>query len=90
MDKGSFTPRRAAARPGLAGTLPHTLTAGLARQGVPHAVAAHVGVLPPVSSLFAAILGVNPVQHMLARPASCPRCLPQRGRRSPAASSSRT
>jgi hypothetical protein len=29
-------------------------------------VAQHIGSLPPVSSLFAAVLGVNPVQHLLA------------------------
>jgi MFS family permease len=51
---------------GLASTLPRTLTSGLARQGVPAAVAHQVGTLPPVSSLFAAVLGVNPVQHVLA------------------------
>jgi MFS family permease len=50
---------------GLASSLPRTLTAGLQQQGVPHAVAAQVGSLPPVSSLFAAQLGVNPVQHLL-------------------------
>jgi MFS family permease len=51
---------------GLAGTLPRTLTGGLERQGVAHAVAQHLGSLPPVSSLFAAVLGVNPLQHLLA------------------------
>jgi MFS family permease len=51
---------------GLAGTLPRTLTSGLERQGVSHAVAQHLGSLPPVSSLFAAVLGVNPLQHLLA------------------------
>ena len=50
---------------GLATNLPHTLTAGLVHQGVPHAVAHQVGALPPVSSLFAAVLGVNPVSHLL-------------------------
>ena len=50
---------------GLAGSLPRTLTAGLRQQGVPAGVAAHVGSLPPVSSLFAAQLGVNPVRHLL-------------------------
>jgi MFS family permease len=50
---------------GLASTLPHTLTTGLQQQGVSHAIAARVGALPPVTSLFAAILGVNPVQHLL-------------------------
>jgi MFS family permease len=51
---------------GLASTLPQTLTRGLDRHGVPYAVAHQIGSLPPVSSLFAAILGVNPVQHLLA------------------------
>ncbi|MGH2896375.1 MAG: MFS transporter, partial [Solirubrobacteraceae bacterium] len=50
---------------GLATTLPHTLTSGLEQQGVTHAVAHQVGALPPVSSLFAAVLGVNPVAHLL-------------------------
>ncbi|HXW88589.1 MAG TPA: MFS transporter [Streptosporangiaceae bacterium] len=51
---------------GLAGTLPQTLTRGLTMHGVPAAVAHQIGSLPPVSSLFAAVLGVNPVQHLLA------------------------
>jgi MFS family permease len=51
---------------GLAGALPKTLTGGLLRLGVPHAVAHHVGTLSPVSSLFAALLGVNPIHHLLA------------------------
>jgi hypothetical protein len=50
---------------GLASSLPHTLTGGLHQQGVPADVAAQVGSLPPVSSLFAAQLGVNPIQHLL-------------------------
>jgi len=51
---------------GLAGSLPQTLTSGLQRHGVARAVAHQIGSLPPVSSLFAAVLGVNPVQHLLA------------------------
>jgi MFS family permease len=51
---------------GLASNLPQTLTSGLQNRGVPHAVAHHIGALPPVSSLFASVLGVNPVQHLLA------------------------
>jgi MFS family permease len=51
---------------GLSSTLPTTLTAGLVRHGVPHGVAAHIGSLPPVASLFAAVLGVNPLGHLLA------------------------
>jgi MFS family permease len=51
---------------GLAGSLPRRLTSGLQQQGVPSAIAHQIGALPPVSSLFAAVLGVNPVQHLLA------------------------
>jgi MFS family permease len=51
---------------GLASALPRTLAGGLIRQGVPPAAAAHIGGLPPVSSLFAAVLGVNPLAHLLA------------------------
>ena len=51
---------------GLASSLPKTLTSGLQHQGVPHGVAHHIGALPPVSSLFSAVLGVNPLRHLLA------------------------
>jgi MFS family permease len=51
---------------GLASSLPGTLTSGLRRQGVPSGVAHQIGALPPVASLFAAVLGVNPVGHLLA------------------------
>jgi hypothetical protein len=51
---------------GLTGTLSTTLTNGLHRHGVTQSVAQHVGSLPPVASLFAALLGVNPIQHLLA------------------------
>jgi MFS family permease len=51
---------------GLAASLPKTLTSGLRQHGVPPAIAHHIGTLPPVSSLFAAVLGVNPLQHLLA------------------------
>ena len=51
---------------GLASTLPTTLTNGLTAHGVPHALAAKVGAAPPVSSLFAAFLGYNPVHQLLA------------------------
>jgi MFS family permease len=50
---------------GLAATLPHTLTSGLLQQGVPADVATRIGALPPVSSLFAAQLGVNPIRQLL-------------------------
>src|ERR1700759_5478053 len=51
---------------GLASSLPKTLTAGLQQQGVAHSVAQQIGSLPPVSSLFASVLGVNPVQRLLS------------------------
>jgi MFS family permease len=50
---------------GLATSLPHTLSAGLRAQGVPAADATHVATLPPVSTLFAAFLGDNPIGHLL-------------------------
>src|SRR5215467_7001830 len=51
---------------GLASTLPRTLTSGLTAQGVPVAVATHVSHLPPVSTMFAALLGYNPIKNLLA------------------------
>jgi len=51
---------------GLAATLPHTLAAGLHAQGVPLGTADQVSRLPPVATVFAALLGYNPVQHLLA------------------------
>jgi EmrB/QacA subfamily drug resistance transporter len=51
---------------GLAQSLPSRLTAGLTAHGVPASVAHHVAHLPPVTSLFAAFLGTNPVTQLLA------------------------
>jgi MFS family permease len=51
---------------GLAATLPRTLTSGLRAQGVPLSVASHVAHLPPVSTLFSALLGYNPIRNLLA------------------------
>jgi MFS family permease len=51
---------------GLSGSLPSTLSNGLIKVGVPTGVAHQVATLPPVSSLFASVLGVNPIQHLLA------------------------
>jgi MFS family permease len=51
---------------GLASHLPQTLSSGLQAQGVPAGVAGTVASLPPVSTLFAAFLGQNPVGHLLA------------------------
>jgi hypothetical protein len=50
---------------GLAATLPHAMTTGLEAHGVPAAAANHAAHLPPVSILFAAFLGYNPIQHLL-------------------------
>ena len=50
---------------GLAASLPHTLTAGLKAHGVSAVAAGRVGHLPPVSILFAAFLGYNPIQSLL-------------------------
>ena len=51
---------------GLASSLPVTLASGLRQHGVASGVAHQVAALPPVSSLFAAVLGVNPLGHLLA------------------------
>ena len=50
---------------GLASSLPTTLSHGLIAQGVPPADAARVAALPPVSIMFAALLGYNPIQSLL-------------------------
>jgi len=51
---------------GLSRTLPSTLSSGLTKVGVPAGVAHQVATLPPVASLFASVLGVNPIGHLLA------------------------
>jgi MFS family permease len=51
---------------GLASSLPSTLHAGLVAHGVPNAAAVRISHLPPVSSLFAAFLGYNPMETLLA------------------------
>jgi MFS family permease len=50
---------------GLASRLPQTMAAGLHAHGVASATAQRVGHQPPVSILFAAFLGYNPIQHLL-------------------------
>jgi MFS family permease len=49
---------------GLAGTLPHAMASGLVAHGVGAADAARISHTPPVSVLFAAFLGYNPIQHL--------------------------
>ena len=50
---------------GLASNLPHTMAAGLEAHGVPVRGAMRAAALPPVSILFAAFLGYNPIQHLV-------------------------
>jgi hypothetical protein len=50
---------------GLSSSLPNSMYHGLVAQGVPAGVADRVAHLPPVSTLFAAFLGYNPMQHLL-------------------------
>jgi MFS family permease len=50
---------------GLSARLPQTLRSGLVAHGVAPQTAAHVANLPPVSVLFAAFLGYNPVRTLL-------------------------
>jgi MFS family permease len=50
---------------GLSSSLPSSLSSGLVKVGVPSGVAHNIAALPPVSSLFASVLGVNPIQHLL-------------------------
>ncbi len=52
---------------GLAASLPGTLDTGLLHAGVPHSVAAKLAGLPPVSSMFGALLGINPIEHLLSQ-----------------------
>jgi MFS family permease len=49
---------------GLASTLSRTLYAGLRAHGASVSAALHVAHTPPVSVLFAAFLGYNPIQHL--------------------------
>jgi MFS family permease len=50
---------------GLSGTLPATLSAGLRAHGVAASAAHQAASLPPISVLFAAFLGYNPIQQLL-------------------------
>jgi hypothetical protein len=50
---------------GLSATLPHSLYNGLVGHGVPAAIADRAAHLPPVSTLFAAFLGYNPIEHLV-------------------------
>jgi MFS family permease len=50
---------------GLSSALPHNVSSGLLSHGVPPAVAARASHLPPISTLFAAFLGYDPVAHLI-------------------------
>jgi MFS family permease len=50
---------------GLASALPHAVISGLEAHGVSAAAAHRAASLPPVSILFAAFLGSNPIAHMV-------------------------
>ena len=50
---------------GLSASLPASLYHGLVSHGVPSGAARQASQLPPVSTLFAALLGYNPVQHLV-------------------------
>jgi MFS family permease len=50
---------------GLADSLPHAMTTGLEAHGIDAGTASTVAHLPPVSILFAAFLGYNPIQHLV-------------------------
>jgi MFS family permease len=50
---------------GLAASLPHTLASGLEAHGVSAAKAHTAGETPPISVLFAAFLGENPIEHLV-------------------------
>jgi hypothetical protein len=49
---------------GLAGSLPHAMASGLHAHGVSTADAVRISHAPPVSVLFAAFLGYNPIEHL--------------------------
>jgi EmrB/QacA subfamily drug resistance transporter len=50
---------------GLASSLPHAMSVGLQAHGLSAATAQRVAALPPVSILFAAFLGYNPIEHLV-------------------------
>ena len=50
---------------GLSASLPHSLYHGLVTHGVPSTAAHRVSSLSPVSTLFAALLGYNPIRELL-------------------------
>ena len=51
---------------GLSARLPQALLKGLTGQGVPLAAAQAASHVPPIGSLFAAFLGINPIKEMIS------------------------
>jgi hypothetical protein len=51
---------------GLAHSMPPALAHGMQAHGVPASTAHAVAHLPPVTSVFAAFLGANPIEHLLS------------------------
>ena len=64
---------------GLSSALSTSLYKGLTAHGVASAVASRAASLPPVSTLFAAFLGYNPVQHLVGTQALSKLSPTQRG-----------
>jgi MFS family permease len=52
---------------GLASNLPHALSSGLQAHGVSAGTAHSASQIPPVSILFAAFLGYNPIEHLIGQ-----------------------
>jgi MFS family permease len=50
---------------GISSTLPGSLSSGLQAHGVSAAAAHHAAGAPPISILFAAFLGYNPIEHLV-------------------------
>jgi MFS family permease len=61
---------------GLSSRLPKALSAGLHAAGLSSHAAHRIASLPPVSSLFAAQLGINPLKHLLAGSGALERLTP--------------
>ncbi len=52
---------------GLSMALPHALLSGLVASNVPYGVALNVSRIPPVSAVFAALLGYNPINSVVPK-----------------------
>ena len=50
---------------GLSISLPHALLSGLVASNVPYGIALNISRIPPVSAVFAALLGYNPIKSVI-------------------------